>query len=271
LTAGLLVSELQKSPLSLIYGGGAKGAMAHGESLKHLTFNQSPVKENDTDMNSLSVRVSTWLSRKGMAISQLPYFEITELGYSPTVYKLKQDVTLIGYFQSYRYLEDLCVIKKESFNVQPRVFSKTLYQYLNEIESSNPIALHVRRGDYVGNSSTGLLSRAYYANSLELMASKGRDVWVFSDNIQDAREMLRGVSNPKWKWIDSLNLQSSSQTLYAMSMCPDIIIANSTFSWWAASLNKASNVIAPRKWFANQADPIDLISPEWMRVTSSWS
>jgi hypothetical protein len=271
LTAGLLVSELQKSPLSLIYGGGAKGAMAHGESLKDLTFNQSPIREIDIDMNSLSVRASTWLSRKSMAISRLPYFEIKELGYTPTIYRLKQDVTLIGYFQSYRYLEDLFDIKKERLNVQPRVFSNTLCRYLNEIESSKPIALHVRRGDYVGNSSTGLLSQAYYANSLELMASKGRDVWVFSDNIQEAREMLRGVSNPNWKWIDPLNLQSPSQTLYAMSMCPDIITANSTFSWWAASLNKTSNVIAPQKWFANQDDPIDLISPKWIRVTSSWA
>jgi len=34
-----------------------------------------------------------------------------------------------------------------------------------------------------------------------------------------------------------------------MSMCTDFIIANSSFSWWAAWLANKGRVIAPSKWF----------------------
>ena len=270
LTAGLLVSELHQSPLTLIYSEGVKGANVHGDSLKQIRTHQFSIREIQADLTATSVRVSTWLSRRSLAVKLLPYFETQELGYSPTVFSLRKGVTLIGYFQSYRYLEKLCSLRSERFVVIPRDFSNTLNRYLHEIKESNPIALHVRRGDYVGNKSTGLLSQKYYADSLELMNSRGRDVWVFSDDINGARELLGSLSHPNWKWIDSLNLKSSSQTLYAMSMFSDIIIANSTLSWWAASVNKTSKVIAPGKWFANRTDPIDLISPQWLRVESNW-
>ena len=54
-----------------------------------------------------------------------------------------------------------------------------------------------------------------------------------------------------------------------MSMCKHNIIANSTFSWWGAWLNRNQNklVIAPEKWFAGwKYDTKDLIPESWQRI-----
>jgi hypothetical protein len=73
------------------------------------------------------------------------------------------------------------------------------------------------------------------------------------------------------EWIDNTNL-SASETLQLFRRCDGYIIANSSFSWWAAMLSQAVNpiVIAPTKWFRNLEDPKELIPPSWLRVNSTF-
>jgi hypothetical protein len=54
-----------------------------------------------------------------------------------------------------------------------------------------------------------------------------------------------------------------------MAYCRHIVVANSTFSWWAAWLNRHPDkiVIAPRQWFGpelmDKLDTHDLLPSDW--------
>lgn len=60
--------------------------------------------------------------------------------------------------------------------------------------------------------------------------------------------------------------KNSCWDLFLMTYCQDLIIANSSFSWWGAFLNnRGERVIAPRKWVNRNAE-FDIWAPNWIRL-----
>ena len=64
--------------------------------------------------------------------------------------------------------------------------------------------------------------------------------------------------------------RSGIEDMRLMSFCKHNIIANSSFSWWAAWLNQNpyKKVIAPKNWFGPQANlwTGDIIPKEWVTI-----
>jgi hypothetical protein len=90
--------------------------------------------------------------------------------------------------------------------------------------------------------------------------------FVFSDEIQAAKDLL---GKQKKVYFVEENFQGNNHyDMMLMSECQHNIIANSTFSWWGAWLNKNKTriVIAPEKWFANDLPSQDLIPKNWLRI-----
>jgi hypothetical protein len=62
---------------------------------------------------------------------------------------------------------------------------------------------------------------------------------------------------------------SNIEDLAQMSKCKDNIIANSSFSWWGAWLNRNLNkrIICPKEWFgSNNSDDKDIRPENWVQI-----
>ena len=123
---------------------------------------------------------------------------------------------------------------------------------LKIIESKNTVAVHVRRGDYTtsDNMATygGICTEGYYAKALAevLKRVENPQFIFFSDDPEYVRE---NYNYPNMIIVDWNKKDRSIYDMYLMSKCKYMVLANSTFSYWAARLNR--NVISvwcPSKW-----------------------
>ena len=193
------------------------------------------------------------------------------VGYSDDI-KASGSKFLVGYFQSYKWLENTEVLKK-MHNMSPK--NKDDSNFLNWIKlakSEKPIILHLRLGDYRNENSFGIPNPDYYKRSLDyiLKLNSNNKVWIFSDETDSALDFLPQEYLDHYKLIDTRNLDSA-QTLEIMKYGISYVIGNSTFSWWAATLSKTNSpiVVAPCPWFKSLEEPESLIPNNWIRV-SAW-
>ena len=91
------------------------------------------------------------------------------------------------------------------------------------------------------------------------------EVFVFSDDLEWCKNNLK--LEDKLHFLDVNQKTNFHMDMYLMSQCKHNVIANSSFSWWAAWLNQNKNkqVIAPQNWFANTSlNTKDLIPASWI-------
>ena len=227
---------------------------------------------NSSFINQTYERSKSWIKRR---LPSLNYFSdqyvSPVVGYDASI--LDQNFkkrNIAGYFQSYKYHE-LCLIESREWEL--RNPSSWFTQMRRTIESTNVISIHIRRGDYKNLKTTfGLLSKDYYSRAIKIATDfvPNAEFWVFTDDISDARSMLNGfVGNIVF--IEPPLSSDPVESLLLMSYSKANIIANSTFSWWSARLNKQGKiVVAPRKWFYEMEDPLFLYPTSWALVESSW-
>jgi hypothetical protein len=177
---------------------------------------------------------------------------------------------LVGYFQSYKYAElsrSMLAMAKISKAGPELAFLESIAQ----IET--PLVVHCRFGDYLQEEDFGIPSSKYYSSAIDklLERNKFNCIWVFSDDLEKAKEKLSLVERLPVRWINSVDASVAS-TLQAMRLGHGYVVANSSFSWWAAflSFNGASEVVAPSPWFKGMDDPKDLIPPNWSLVDAGY-
>lgn len=134
------------------------------------------------------------------------------------------------------------------------------------------VAVHVRRGDYVKSDfHFHLWETDYYERAISLFPEdkflifcadrngsqqdKEDHEWCvnyFSKLLGDRFEMGTGGNE-----VDDMNTQAS---------CKHNIIANSSFSWWAAYINPhGGRVIAPKHWY-NDGQERTFCPEHWTRI-----
>jgi hypothetical protein len=200
-----------------------------------------------------------------------PVFWPRDFSFDARFELIERPVFIVGYWQTEKYfarnrphlLRDL----------QLRTPLDSSHPVLVRIRSSNSVALHVRRGDYISNSAAaefhGTCDIAYYAAAVADLVKLQSDVelFVFSDDPEWARSNLK-FALPS-HFVDAHSPEQGHLDLELMRNCRHHIIANSSFSWWGAWLCESAGqlVYAPRRWFRDPGvNTSDIIPPRWQLV-----
>lgn len=174
-----------------------------------------------------------------------PSFTYTPIPYQP-------NLNLSGYFQSEKYFLDHQDLIRSLLT--PTIGFEIKYDHTS---------IHVRRGDYVKlTKEFAQLGMDYYNRGIQL--TNTAKYIVFSDDIAWCKTQFIGN-----KFLFSEG-QTPVEDLALMLACENSIIANSSFSWWGAYLNKNPSkiVVAPKSWFgvALPHDTKDLLPESWLKI-----
>jgi len=194
-------------------------------------------------------------------------------GFDPLVNSLRPPISLLGYFQTYKYLADMPSNSK--IEIALRNPSAWFNAACSEIgQAGSTVGIHLRRGDYAANKSTlGMLADEYFIEVLSTIASheKVEKIYIFSDSLDSAELLKKKISNFNCEVVVPPASVSPAESLLLISRCTFKIISNSTFSWWSAYLSKnPSTIFAPIPWYLNHVEPEALVPDEWRRVQSIW-
>ncbi|MBP9819217.1 alpha-1,2-fucosyltransferase [Candidatus Woesebacteria bacterium] len=206
-------------------------------------------------------------------------------GFDPSMLRLGSNVFLSGFWQSYAYFSgpenDYEKYIRADFRLREEV-PETIQKIAEAARVKNTLCVHVRRTDYVGTVHDVVAADYYHAalSRIEQELPPGQKIetiYIFSDDIDWCRQHVSFAYDTVY-----VDQHKDVYDMYIMSQCKHFIIANSTFSWWAAWLAEYPGkiVIAPKYWFAHTkssdlstkssvdipTDTPTLTPPTWIRM-----
>ena len=123
------------------------------------------------------------------------------------------------------------------------------------------VSIHIRRGDYINNPFyVDLTETDYYKRAIELFPRK--EFLVFSDDRNFAYNFFE-----YFKGFKIADNKDELEDFNQIASCESNIIANSSFSWWAAYLNPNPNkiVVAPKAWHPDGVERTK-IPDSWIKI-----
>ena len=190
-----------------------------------------------------------------------------DLGYS-SISAPASRFFLVGYFQSFKYFDSTHnqdVMKR----LRPIEKSERINQISQLAAEESPLIVHFRFGDYLLESGFGIPDETYYFKAIqsEWISGEYNKIWVFSDDLKLAKQRFPREYIHFVRWIEPIS-ESSVLNLESMRYGKGYVIANSTFSYWAAMLayNEQVRVVAPTPWFRNTQSPNELIPKNWKLI-----
>lgn len=270
---GRRISHINRVPLKLDineFNVNIKGINVRNFAL-HI-FNIEENFPSQKEINRLIPKKRVMRILAGITDKMLPFYRKTYIiekfhHFDPEILKLKDNIYLEGYWQSEKYFQDIKEVIKRDFTFKKPPEGKNR-ELLNTIKDTNSIGVHVRRGDYISNKRLVLCSADYYKKCInkitDLIANP--HFFIFSDE----PEWVKKNINPDFPVtvIDHNGPKMDYEDFRLLSGCRHFIIANSTFSWWAAWLGDYPEklVFAPGKWFKINKNTKDLYPDSWIKV-----
>jgi hypothetical protein len=181
--------------------------------------------------------------------------------FDPAVLDQPDGIVIIGLFQSYRHFAhvyeefahelDLAAIPAAADNSR-----------IAEFGLADAVGVHVRRGDYLNHNDFVMKdSDRYYSMAMAEIRDRGERAVVFSDDIDWCREQEFFAGAAFYPTSDG----PPYIDMHAMSLCRRLVIANSTYSWWAGwfAHRRGVEVVAPRTWIGRSTTELPIVPPAW--------
>lgn len=216
---------------------------------------------NPAGEHHLKLRLYNWIQRCNPLVMR-----ISEESYDDRCRYQGHTLYFDGYWQTHRYVDEMD--KKLLQPQQP--MPVVLQPWLQKIEQAPcAVSLHVRRGDYFTPQYIGrfgVCHEDYYHQAMAYIEQQvGCKVtyFVFSDDPEWVRAHI--TFQQPYALVDNHDV-NSYWYIYLMSRCRHHIISNSTFSWWGAYLNTASDkiVVGPDPW--TRDSDTTLMLDEWTKI-----
>lgn len=188
--------------------------------------------------------------------------------YQEDAFRKTGDCYYEGVWSSIKYYQG---IKKE---LQEQFAFGTPNEYntkmMNNILGTNAVAMHVRRGDYVNASNfKDICTFDYYKKAIQTVIELESNpvFYIFSNDIEWCKQNIEPLLNGyKSMYVSGNHGKDSSWDMFLMGHCKSQILANSSFSWWSAFLNKrATHIIVPSRWI-NRSDNVEMYDESWIKI-----
>jgi hypothetical protein len=181
------------------------------------------------------------------------------VGFDPEFRESKGNL-FIGYFQTHRISDSVKELMINALNqMEPKTFEP-------QAKSSEAL-IHIRLGDYKVEPTIGMLKSDYFSTVLNLLEMQEpiKKISIFSDESQNALKLI------PLSFSDRVNVEEQAGESPLLTLCrmrgyENYVLANSTFSWWAAYTSTPQKVFVPDPWFATGVSPSELIPESWIRI-----
>ena len=250
--------------------------------------------------------------RKLFGRKKKSYFEADKL-FHPEIMEW-DDIYLEGYWQTEKYFAGVSQEVRAAYDtdrllqfadaaMQDNGKRCTAVKWLTQINDTESVSVHIRRGDYLLPENQelfgGICTEAYYLRAMELMKREHPECifYIFTNDKQWIREQIteaeiadqaeaadeakaaetteRSVTTDRIKIVEIPETAGTAEqrdyTEFAlMSKCRHHILANSSYSWWASYLcrNPHKTVLAPDRWL-NGWDCTDIYREDMQRIPST--
>lgn len=215
------------------------------EDIKRMSNHISPIRNTFINRNIERFRIlSKYLtpSKKRAVIKNF-------YGKDPSIlFRLppEKEYYFDGFWQGEPFYQNAMPDLLDDFRFNDILFEE-FRMILGDFNETVSVAVHVRRGDYVGNPYFDVLPESYYRDSIAYMQDMYPEsfFYLFSDDPEYCEEKFSFLERKK---VLNVNKGSDSyKDMFLMSQCKHNIIANSSFSYWAATLNanREKRVISP--------------------------
>lgn len=187
----------------------------------------------------------------------------TDQSFDPRFLAAPADCVLFGYFQTPLYFNSMADELRDELNGLLAAGVNLDETIRCKLAAPGSVAVHIRRGDYLSIPEFQVCDMAYYDKSMESMRAENPSArfFVFSDDPAWCREVFNAPD------VEVMDFHRNPlHDLHAMSLASHHIIANSSYSWWAAWIGKkqGQRVVMPDRWKTGD-NPAPIAEKKWQR------